>query len=160
MKVRVKKLLKSVIFGCKCDVWVKVTPVDYQPPGFKSSEWFDLSYKDGRVELPVGKLNSYWHVLNFSVNVSKTLVKDYDEYEKAGEVVSRNTNETNETWMKVDLQRAKKLTTGIDQSISSTLEQSLVINSSSDLSGSMSSKDSKSNVVSSEQQIETNQESS
>ena len=97
-------------------------------------------------------------MLNFSVNVSKTLVKDYDEYEKAGdEVVSRNTkHETNETWMKVDLQRAKKLTTRIEQSISSTLEQSLVINSSSELSESMSSKASKSN----EQQIEANQESS
>jgi hypothetical protein len=146
-----------VILGSKSDVGVKVTPVDYQPPGFKSSEWFDLSYKDGRVELPVGKLDSLWHVLNFSVNVSKTLVKDYDEYEKAGdEVVSRNTNETNGTWMKVDLQRAKKLNTRIEQSISSTLEQSLVINSSSELSESMSSKASKSN----EQQIEANQESS
>lgn len=139
---------------------VKVTPVDYQPPGFKSSELFDLNYKDGRVELPVGKLDSFWHVLNFSVNVSKTLVKDYDEYEKAGEVVSRNTDETNKTWMKVDLNRAKKLATSFDQSISSTLEHSLVINSSSELSDSMSTKASKLNVVSDEQQIETNQRSS
>lgn len=87
----------------------KVTPVDYEPPGFKPADYTDLRFADGRVQLPVGKLHSMWHMLDFRVNASRTLVRDFDELEKAGESVMKTNVDDDEDTQVVNLKNAHRL---------------------------------------------------
>lgn len=60
-----------------------MTPPEYEPPNFRSSEFSEFNYLNGRVEFPIGRLNSVWHVVNFTANVSQTQVRDSDEFTMA-----------------------------------------------------------------------------
>lgn len=69
-----------------------VTPADYEPPGFQASDLVELKFTEGRVELPVGKLHSVWHVLELNVNVSRTMLKDdFTAAAQAAAAVSKET---------------------------------------------------------------------
>ena len=80
----------------------KVTPVDYEPPGFKPCDFDNYVYQEGRVKIDGGKVHSVWHQLTLNVNVAQTMLKQVDDFQTIDETFDSNSVMVSETPVEAD----------------------------------------------------------
>lgn len=57
-----------------------VTPVDYEPPGFKSSDFDSYKYDNGKYKITLGTVPCLWHQLKFEINCSSSMLVHKEDF--------------------------------------------------------------------------------
>ncbi|CAF0847250.1 unnamed protein product [Brachionus calyciflorus] len=57
-----------------------ITPEDYQPPGFRSCDFENYKYKDGKIKIPIGSVHCLWHQLKLDINCSRSMLKHKEDF--------------------------------------------------------------------------------
>jgi meiosis-specific protein HOP1 len=98
-KMNAFRLLRTIIFtsGTLVDLPVKicvtmrlfyyedVTPVEYEPNGFESSDFEKYTFQNGHIRIDGNKASTQWHEATFNINVDNSMIKQMNDLEKINE---------------------------------------------------------------------------
>lgn len=98
-KMNAFRLLRTIIFtsGTLIDLPMKicvtmrlfyyedVTPVDYEPVGFESSDFEKYTFQNGNIRIDGHQADSYWHQVTFNIHMDNSMIKQMNDLEKINE---------------------------------------------------------------------------